>query len=157
SIEQIVAALTKGQRPDGRILAPIMPWRAFANLTPADAQAIAAYLKTLPAVSNRVPGPFGPDDQSPSFVMKIVPPKGKRLRHHARRARPRPPPPPTQDHRAHSGVAAQGRREGVLDPLRCVCTRHAAAAWDQSLGVGRMVGPMAVHGMGHRAGSACPR
>ena len=47
SKEQIVAAITKGKRPDGRELAPIMPWRALAHLTPSDAQAIAAYLKTL--------------------------------------------------------------------------------------------------------------
>src|SRR5438270_5738181 len=30
---QIVTALRTGKRPDGRELAPIMPWRAFANLT----------------------------------------------------------------------------------------------------------------------------
>ena len=29
---QIVAALQKGVRPDGRMLAPIMPWHAFASL-----------------------------------------------------------------------------------------------------------------------------
>ena len=31
---QIATALTTGARPDGRMLAPIMPWHAFANLTP---------------------------------------------------------------------------------------------------------------------------
>lgn len=31
--EQIVTAITTGERPDGRILAPIMPWHAFAHLT----------------------------------------------------------------------------------------------------------------------------
>src|SRR5439155_43488 len=60
---QIVRALQTGKRPDGRELAPIMPWRAFANLTKSDAHAIAAYLKSLPAVSHRVPGPFGPDEE----------------------------------------------------------------------------------------------
>ena len=38
SKEQIVTALQKGTRPDGRQLAPIMPWKAFANLTKSDAQ-----------------------------------------------------------------------------------------------------------------------
>jgi mono/diheme cytochrome c family protein len=75
--EQIVAALTKGERPDGRELAPIMPWRAFANLTREDAFAIAAYLKSLPPVKNKVPGPFGPTEAPTSFVMKIVPPPAK--------------------------------------------------------------------------------
>ena len=74
SAEEIVTAITTGQRPDGRILAPIMPWHAFANLTRQDARAIAAYLKSLPPVKNQVPGPFGPSEKPTSFVMKIVPP-----------------------------------------------------------------------------------
>ena len=63
-----------GVRPDGRELAPIMPWRAFAKLTDTDLHSIALYLKSLPAVRNQVPGPFGPQEQPTSFVMKIVPP-----------------------------------------------------------------------------------
>lgn len=74
--EQIVAAIQTGKRPDGRELAPIMPWRAFANLTPSDAMSIAIYLKSLPAVSNRVPGPFGPNETPTTPVMKVVPPPG---------------------------------------------------------------------------------
>ncbi len=72
---QIVTALQKGTRPDGRVLAPIMPWRAFASLTKRDAEAIAAYLQSLPAIKNKVPGPFGPKDKPTSFVMKVVPPE----------------------------------------------------------------------------------
>jgi len=74
--EQIITAFTTGKRPDGRELAPIMPWRAFANLTPADKTAIAAFLKSMPPVSNKVPGPFGPNDTATAFVMRIVPPPG---------------------------------------------------------------------------------
>jgi mono/diheme cytochrome c family protein len=73
--EQIIAAIQKGVRPDGRELAPIMPWRSFASLTRSDALAIAAYLKSLPPVKNKVPGPFGPGAKPTSFVMKIVPPE----------------------------------------------------------------------------------
>ena len=69
-----MTAVTTGRRPDGRILAPVMPWHAFATLTPEDAQAIAVFLKSLPPVSNKVPGPFGPSEKPTSFVMKIVPP-----------------------------------------------------------------------------------
>ncbi len=72
--EQIVTALRAGKRPDGRMLAPIMPWMSFAVLTDADAQAIAAYLKSLPPVANKVPGPFGPTDKPTAFVMKVVAP-----------------------------------------------------------------------------------
>ena len=75
SEQDIVTALQTGKRPDGRELAPIMPWRALASLTPADVEAIAAYLKTLPPVKNKVPGPFGPSEKPSSFVMKIVPPE----------------------------------------------------------------------------------
>jgi mono/diheme cytochrome c family protein len=77
SSEEIVTAITKGQRPDGRVLAPIMPWHAFASLTPEDATAIAAFLKSLPTVNNKVPGPFGPNEKPTSFVMKIIPPAPK--------------------------------------------------------------------------------
>lgn len=73
---EIVTALTTGVRPDGRELAPVMPWRGYARLTPEDAAAIATYLTSLPAVSNDAPGPFGPADTPTSFVMRIVPPGG---------------------------------------------------------------------------------
>ena len=71
--QQIVTAITTGTRPDGRVLAPSMPWRGLAALTNPDALAIAAYLKSLPPVSNRVPGPFGADDQPTVFVMSLQP------------------------------------------------------------------------------------
>ena len=74
SNDEIVAALQTGVRPDKRILAPIMPWKALAQLTKDDAMAIAVYLKSIPAVKNKVPGPFGPAEKPTSFVMKIVPP-----------------------------------------------------------------------------------
>ncbi|MDQ0469401.1 cytochrome c [Labrys wisconsinensis] len=74
SQEQIVAALQGGVRPDGRTLAPIMPWHAFAHLTTDDALAIAAFLQSVPPVSNAVPGPFKPGDKVPMFLMRILPP-----------------------------------------------------------------------------------
>jgi len=78
SVAQIVTALKTGKRPDGRELAPIMPWRAFSNMTDADATAIATFLKSIPAVKNKVPGPFGPNDKPTEFVMKVVPGEGKK-------------------------------------------------------------------------------
>lgn len=74
SAEDIVKAIRTGVRPDGRELAPIMPWRGLSVLTDEDAYAIAAYLKSLPAVKNAVPGPFGPNEKPTAFVMKVVPP-----------------------------------------------------------------------------------
>jgi mono/diheme cytochrome c family protein len=74
SERDIVTAIRTGKRPDGRTLAPIMPWAGLAQLTDSDAAAIAAYLKSLPPVSNKVPGPFGPGEAPTSFVMKVVAP-----------------------------------------------------------------------------------
>jgi mono/diheme cytochrome c family protein len=70
----IVKAVQTGVRPDGRGLVPVMPWPAFAKLTRSDAEAIAAYLKSLPPVRNKVPGPFGEGQTPTSFVLKVVPP-----------------------------------------------------------------------------------
>lgn len=72
--EQIATAITTGKAPDGRQLAPPMPVESFKNLTHADALAIAAYLKTLPPIKNRVPGPFGPSQRPTSFVFQVLPP-----------------------------------------------------------------------------------
>src|SRR5262249_49908197 len=72
--DDIVPAIRTGVRPAARILAPIMPWRGYAALTTSDAGAIAEYLRSLPPVTNKVPGPFGPDEKPPVFRMTIVPP-----------------------------------------------------------------------------------
>ena len=71
--DQIITAITKGERPDARILAPIMPYQELSVLTRADALAIVAYLRSLPPVSHKVPGPFGPNDTPTVFVMSVQP------------------------------------------------------------------------------------
>jgi len=72
SRDEIITAIQTGVRPDGRILAPIMPWRAFAGLTKSDAGSIADYLKSLPPVSHKALGPFGPGDNPPVPRMTVV-------------------------------------------------------------------------------------
>jgi mono/diheme cytochrome c family protein len=72
--EQIVTALQTGLRPDGRVLAPIMPWHAFANLTKEDAMAIAVFLKSIPPVKHAVAGPFAPGEKIAAFLFRILPP-----------------------------------------------------------------------------------
>jgi mono/diheme cytochrome c family protein len=81
---QIATALTTGKRPDGRELAPIMPWRAYASLTREDTLAIIAFLRSLKPVSNKVAGPFGPGEKVTGFVMQVIP---------ADKYVPTPPPP----------------------------------------------------------------
>jgi mono/diheme cytochrome c family protein len=70
--EQIVKAITTGVRPDGRILSPAMPWSDFARLTKSDAAAIAAYLKKLPPVRNKVPGPGAPKPGAANVLESVV-------------------------------------------------------------------------------------
>jgi mono/diheme cytochrome c family protein len=77
--QQIVTAITTGKRPDGRVLAPAMPWMDFAALTKRDAFAIAAFLKSLPPVRHAIPGPFGPTDKPTVFVYRIVPGSGMKM------------------------------------------------------------------------------
>jgi mono/diheme cytochrome c family protein len=84
SLQQIATAIREGKRPDGRILAPPMPIDVFKNLTPDDALAIAAYLKSLPPLKNKVPGPFGASEKPTSFVYQVLPPD---------KYVPTPPPP----------------------------------------------------------------
>jgi mono/diheme cytochrome c family protein len=72
--DQIVTALQTGKRPDGRELAPIMPWHALATLTKEDVTAVAAYLKSIPAVSNKIPEPVGPGGPVTTFMFRILPP-----------------------------------------------------------------------------------
>lgn len=71
---EIVTALQTGERPDGRMLAPIMPWHALANLTDEDVTAMAAFLQSLKPVKNQVPGPFGVGETVPTFMFRILPP-----------------------------------------------------------------------------------
>ena len=70
--QEIADAVRRGRRPDGRELAPAMPWPAYAALTDEDARALAAYLKSLPPSDNQVPAP-GPKERAPRPYMTVVP------------------------------------------------------------------------------------
>jgi mono/diheme cytochrome c family protein len=72
---EIVTAFTTGMRPDGRQLSPAMPWMSYGHITPDDAAALVAYLRSLTPVSNQVPGPFGKDAKPNSPYMTVVMPK----------------------------------------------------------------------------------
>jgi mono/diheme cytochrome c family protein len=72
--EDIVTALRTGVRPDGRVLAPVMPWPNYSNLNDEDAYAIAAYLQTLDPISHKVPGPFSPGETVSTLILRVLPP-----------------------------------------------------------------------------------
>ena len=56
--QQFIDTLRTGRHQGrGREILPPMPWKAFRNMTDADLKAIFAYLRTIPAVSNKVPDP----------------------------------------------------------------------------------------------------
>jgi hypothetical protein len=76
--DEIVTAIQSGVRPDGRMLVPGMPWRAYAGLTKSDAAAIVDYLRSLPPVTNKAPGPLGLNEKATVFRMKILPPEQAR-------------------------------------------------------------------------------
>jgi len=59
--DEFVATLKTGRHMGrGREILPPMPIQATKNLTDEDLRAMFAYLRTLPAVSNRVPDPLPP-------------------------------------------------------------------------------------------------
>ena len=66
--QQIKDAFTKGMDPDetGKFLFANMPYYQFGNLVSADADAIVAYLRTVPAASHTVAANTPPYDVQPS-------------------------------------------------------------------------------------------
>jgi mono/diheme cytochrome c family protein len=61
SDDEIKRAITKGILRDGSRLLPYpMDYGSFSTMTPEDLDAMVAYLRTLPPVSNRVPAPKRP-------------------------------------------------------------------------------------------------
>lgn len=69
---EIVTAIRTGQRPDGRTLAPAMPWPAYAALSDADAAALVAYLRSLPAVATPRLGPVAAADAAQAPFYRVT-------------------------------------------------------------------------------------
>ena len=49
--------MLEGVRPNGTQIAPIMPYGFYKVFTPGDLDAVVAYLRSVPAVANKVPAP----------------------------------------------------------------------------------------------------
>ena len=64
SEDDIVKAMRTGQRADGSVVLPPMPWPMYAHMTDEDAYAVAAYLKSLPPVSHMVPAALPPGSKA---------------------------------------------------------------------------------------------
>ena len=60
--QEIKRAFTQGITRDGRKFLPFpMPWTAFGSMKEEDKDAIVAYLRTIPAISHKIPDPEKPN------------------------------------------------------------------------------------------------
>jgi mono/diheme cytochrome c family protein len=67
--EEIKAAFLTGRHRDGRTLFPLMPYRVYNNMAESDADAIVAYLRSLPPIHNEVPD----NDHIPTDQLPVLP------------------------------------------------------------------------------------
>jgi len=72
--DDIVTALRTGHKKDGAPILPPMPWPIYANLTDEDAYAVAAFLKSVPAVVHAVPKILPPGTKAPAALVFPPPP-----------------------------------------------------------------------------------
>jgi mono/diheme cytochrome c family protein len=74
SAADIVKAVRTGERPDGRILAPVMPYGHYGKLTDSDAYALARYLKSLKPVRHQVPAITGAAEKPSAPYLTVIMP-----------------------------------------------------------------------------------
>jgi cytochrome c553 len=91
--QQLIVAIREGKRPDGTIIGPPMPIPLYRGLSDEDAQAIVAYIRSVPAVSHKVtkseykvplPPAYGP----PITAAVVAPPKSDEVAYGAYLAGP---------------------------------------------------------------------
>lgn len=71
---EIAAAITTGVLPDGRVLAPVMPWASYAALNADDLAALVTWLRAQPPVANPVPEPVAPGAPAPAPFYRVTMP-----------------------------------------------------------------------------------
>ena len=52
---QLITAIREGRRPDGTLIGPPMPIGLYRGMADSDVRAVVAYLRSVPAVANKVP------------------------------------------------------------------------------------------------------
>jgi mono/diheme cytochrome c family protein len=70
--DEIKTALRTGTRPDGRILAPAMPWQAYAGLSDDDLDALVACLGSMPRVPAERHEPVGDADSATAPFYRVM-------------------------------------------------------------------------------------
>lgn len=73
SSRDIVTLLRTGRTPQSRDVMPIMPWRAYAHMSDPDIEALAAYIKAVPAVHHVVPEPTPLKDVKTPYIATVQP------------------------------------------------------------------------------------
>lgn len=71
--EEILRAMQNGVKKDGSPIAPPMPWPDFAHLTPADAKAVIAYLRSVPAIAHTSPARVPPGKKVGGSILVFPP------------------------------------------------------------------------------------
>ncbi|HEY9348912.1 MAG TPA: cytochrome c [Inquilinus sp.] len=70
----IIRAIRMGERPDGRVLAPVMPYHSYSRLSDADALDLATYLKSLKPIRHQVPAMVGASEKPTAPYLTVVMP-----------------------------------------------------------------------------------
>jgi mono/diheme cytochrome c family protein len=90
--DQIVDAIRNGKRPSGTIIGPPMPIAFYRGMSDSDVRAIVAYLRTVPAISNKV--------EKSTYKIPLPPSYGPPVTH--------VPDVPSTDHIAYGKYIATG-------------------------------------------------
>lgn len=70
--DEIKAAIRAGTRPDGRALAPAMPWQGYAALSEADLDALVAFLAAQAPVAAPRLEPIAQADQAQAPFYRVT-------------------------------------------------------------------------------------
>lgn len=70
---EILRAVTEGISKDGSVLFPMMPYLVYGKMDKEDIYSVIAYIRTLPAIQNDVPGSKA--NFPMSMIMKTIPTK----------------------------------------------------------------------------------
>lgn len=70
--QQILTSLQQGTDDEAATLWPVMPYPAYAHLTPDDANAVVAYLRTVTGNPNVVPEDLVPDPDAPAPAIDLA-------------------------------------------------------------------------------------
>jgi len=74
SEKDIITAFRTGHRPDQTLILPPMPWPQYAQMSDADAHALATFIKSIPPVKHKVPDRQPPGAAATGARLTFPPP-----------------------------------------------------------------------------------